>query len=252
MPPSLQPHREALLYPVNILCMKWGVKFHADYVNRLYRAVARHLTLPHRFVCLTDDSAGLDPNIETFPIPDMPIDISGPERGWTKILTFSEQLYDLRGQCLFLDLDVLITDTMDEFFSVEGDVVIIKDWLKRDGTGNSSVYRFEIGRHPDVLDEFIRRWPGVKSQYRNEQEFISATLIKKQALSYWPDSWCRSFKRHCMQSFPLSLVKTPQLPESAKIIVFHGHPNPDEAIAGKAGKWYRFMRPTPWIQHYWY
>lgn len=240
------------MYPVNILCMKWGVKFHSDYVNRLYRAVARHLSLPHRFVCLTDDSAGLDPNIETFPIPDMPIDISGPERGWTKILTFNDQLYDLRGQCLFLDLDVLIIDSIDEFFTLKGDVWIIKDWLKRDGTGNSSVYRFEIGQHPDVLDDFIRRWPEVKNQYRNEQEFISAALLKKQALSYWPDNWCRSFKRHCMHRFPTSLVKIPQLPESAKIIVFHGHPNPDEAIMGKAGKWYRFMRPTPWIKRHWH
>lgn len=238
--------------PVNILCMKWGVKFHAEYVNRLYRAVARHLSLPHRFVCLTDDTTGLDANIETFPIPAMPVDITGPERGWTKIVTFSEQLYDLRGQCLFLDLDVLIKGSLDDFFTLAGDVVIIKDWLKRDGTGNSSVYRFEIGRHPEVLQEFIRRWPNVKNQYRNEQEFISAELLKKQALSYWPDTWCCSFKRHCMHSFPLSLIQAPQPPAAAKIIVFHGHPNPDEAIAGDAGKWYRFMRPTPWIKQYWF
>ena len=239
------------MYPVNVLCMKWGVKFHADYVNKLYRAVTRHLSLPHRFVCLTDNTRGLDPGIETFPIPDMPVDITGPERGWKKILTFREELYDLRGPCLFLDLDVLIRDTIDKFFSIDGDVLIIKDWLKQDGTGNSSVYRFEIGRHADVLQEFVRTWPEVKNQYRNEQEFISAVLLRKQALGYWPDNWCLSFKRHCMYHFPLSLFKTPRCPDSAKIIVFHGHPNPDEATAGNAGKWYRFMRPTPWISKYW-
>lgn len=231
--------------------MKWGTKFHADYVNKLYRAVTRYLSLPHRFVCLTDNSAGLDPGIETFPIPDMPIDITGPERGWKKILTFREELYDLRGQCLFLDLDVLIRANIDEFFHREGEVIIIKDWLKRDGTGNSSVYRFEIGRHADVLHEFVSTWPDAKNRYRNEQEFISAVLLRKQVLSYWPENWCSSFKRHCMHPFPISLFKTPKCPESAKIIVFHGHPNPDEAIAGNAGKWYRFMRPTPWVSQYW-
>lgn len=231
--------------------MKWGTKFHADYVNKLYRAVTRYLSLPHRFVCLTDNSAGLDPGIETFPIPDMPIDITGPERGWKKILTFREELYDLRGQCLFLDLDVLIRANIDEFFHREGEVIIIKDWLKRDGTGNSSVYRFEIGRHADVLHEFVSTWPDAKNRYRNEQEFISAVLLRKQVLSYWPENWCSSFKRHCMHPFPISLFKTPKCPESAKIIVFHGHPNPDEAIAGNAGKWYRFMRPTPWVNQYW-
>lgn len=237
--------------PVNILCMKWGTKFHADYVNKLYRAVTRYLSLPHRFVCLTDNSADLDPGIETFPIPDMPIDITGPERGWKKILTFREEVYDLRGQCLFLDLDVLIHANIDEFFHREGEVIIIKDWLKRDGTGNSSVYRFEIGRHADVLNEFVSTWPDAKNRYRNEQEFISAVLSRKQVLSYWPENWCSSFKRHCMHPFPISLFKTPKCPESAKIIVFHGHPNPDEAIAGNAGKWYRFMRPTPWVSQYW-
>lgn len=237
--------------PVNVLCMKWGVKYSADYVNKLHSAVTRHLSLPHRFVCLTDDANGLNPGIEVFPIPEMPVDISGPERGWTKILTFSEQLYDLRGKCLFLDLDLLILDSLDDFFLREGNVLIIKDWLKHDGTGNSSVYRFDIGQHAYVLEEFKRQWPALKQQYRNEQEFISAILLQHKQLSYWPDAWCKSFKRHCMQAFPLSLFKAPEIPAQVKIIVFHGHPHPDEAIRGTTGKWYRFMRPTPWIKDFW-
>ena len=236
---------------VNVLCMKWGTKYPADYVNRLQRMVARHLSIPHRFICLTDDASGFNDKIESFPIPTMPVDVSGPERGWTKILTFSQQLYDIKGQSLFLDLDLLVVSNIDELFSVEGDVLIIKDWLKRDGTGNSSVYRFEMGRHSDVLQEFVDRWPGVKKDYRNEQEFISAVLLRKGALQYWPESWCRSFKRHCLQSFPLSLFRTPEIPGGAKIIVFHGHPHPDEAVRGHSGKWYRFMKPAPWIQDYW-
>lgn len=239
------------LSQINILCMKWGTKYPAHYVNRLQSMVARHLSLPHRFVCLTDDSDGLHAGIEAFPIPAMPVDVSGPERGWTKILTFSESLYDLRGQCLFLDLDLLIVDSIDPFFEQPGEVLIIKDWLKRDGTGNSSVYRFELGRHPDVLREFVERWPAVKNEFRNEQEFISAVLLRKGALGYWPDSWCRSFKRHCMHPFPLSLLRGPELPAGARIVVFHGHPNPDQAIAGRSGKWHRFMRPTPWIEQHW-
>ncbi len=237
---------------VNILCMKWGTKYPADYVNRLQRMVARHLSRPHRFICLTDDAAGLNEGIEPFPIPPMPVDVSGPERGWNKILTFSTELYDLQGQCLFLDLDLLVVDNIDDLFAMEGDVLIIKDWLKHDGTGNSSVYRFEIGKHPEVLQEFIDRWPNVKKEYRNEQEFISAVLLRKGALKYWPDEWCRSFKRHCMQPFPLSLFRMPAIPDGAKVIVFHGHPHPDEAIKGKSGKWYRTVRPTAWIEDYWH
>jgi hypothetical protein len=236
---------------VNVLCMKWGTKYPADYVNRLHRMVAKHLAIPFRFVCLTDDASGLNEGIERFPIPEMPVDVSGPERGWTKILTFSPELYDLQGQTLFLDLDLLVVDNIDALFTAAGEVLIIKDWLKRDGTGNSSVYRFEIGKHPDVLQEFIERWPEVKKDFRNEQEFISAVLLRKGALAYWPETWCRSFKRHCMHPFPKSLFKEPQVPAGAKIVVFHGHPHPDEAVRGESGKWYRFMRPATWIQDYW-
>lgn len=238
--------------PVNVLCMKWGVKYSADYVNKLYRAVARHLSLPHRFICLTDDPAGIDAGVEIFPLPSMPVDISGPERGWTKILTFSETLYDLQGKCLFLDLDLIILDSIDEFFTLDGDVLIIRDWLKHDGTGNSSIYRFEVGKHTYVLEEFIKQWPALKQEYRNEQEFISAILLQKNTLKYWPDVWCKSFKRHCMHPFPLSIFKEPTLPAGAKIIVFHGHPNPHAAIEGRSGKWYRFLKPTSWISRYWY
>lgn len=236
---------------VNVLCMKWGTKYSADYVNKLQRMVARHLTRPHRFVCLTDDVAGLSSGVECFPIPAIPVDISGPERGWTKISTFSKTLYDLKGTCLFLDLDLLIIDNIDDLFTLDGDVLIIRDWLKRDGTGNSSVYRFEIGKHPDVLREFIDRWPAVKEEYRNEQEFISAILMRKGALGYWPDGWCKSFKRHCLPPFPLSLLRSSKPPHGARVVVFHGHPHPHEAIHGRSGKWYRFIKPALWVREYW-
>ena len=42
----------------NVICIKWGTKFGADYVNRLYRMVEKNLSIPHRFVCFTDNSEG--------------------------------------------------------------------------------------------------------------------------------------------------------------------------------------------------
>lgn len=54
---------------VNVVCMKWGTKYPALYVNNLASMVKRNLTLPYRFVCFTDDPTGLDNDIETFPLP---------------------------------------------------------------------------------------------------------------------------------------------------------------------------------------
>lgn len=236
---------------VNVICMKWGTKYGPEYVNRLYAMVARNLSLPFRFVCLTDDATGLNENIQTFAIPSLGLDLNGPERGWNKLVTFQERLYDLSGRALFLDLDLIITASINDFFELPGSVIIIKDWLKRDGTGNSSVYRFTIGEHSDVLADFKADFAAVKRQFRNEQEYLSAALLKKNALTYWPETWCRSFKRHCMHYFPVSLLKPPSIPDGAKIIVFHGHPHPDEAIEGRTGKWYRFARPAAWVKQYW-
>jgi len=35
-------------------------------------------------------------------------------------------------------------------------------------------------------------------------------------------------------------------------VVFHGHPNPDDALAGRwPGGWYKRLRPATWIADHW-
>jgi hypothetical protein len=236
---------------VNVLCMKWGSKYPADYVNTLYSMVARNLRRPFRFVCLTEDAVGLRTEVEAFPLPELSVNLGGPERGWNKLAVFSEKLYDLKGKVLCLDLDLIITGSLDDLFDYPGDVMIIKDWIKKDGTGNSSVYRFEIGAHPEVLAEFEESFESIKQRYRNEQEYLSAKLMEKNALVYWPEHWCRSFKRHCIKPLSFFLTRETEIPTDARIIVFHGAPDPHEAIVGVSGKWYRHFKPASWITEYW-
>ena len=57
---------------LNVVCVKWGswCRPHGPrYVNNLYRGVTRNLEAEHRFVCFTDDPAGLDPGIEVRALP---------------------------------------------------------------------------------------------------------------------------------------------------------------------------------------
>ena len=82
---------------VNVLCMKWGTKYSSDYVNTLYSMVSRNMSREFRFVCLTEDGAGLHGNIEVFPLPELSVDLGGPERGWNKLAVFAETLYDNSG-----------------------------------------------------------------------------------------------------------------------------------------------------------
>ena len=79
----------------NVICMKWGTKFSARYVNILAASVKRNLTGPYRFVCFTEDSTGLSEGIETRPLPEMTGLDGRPERGWRKLTLFQERLEDL-------------------------------------------------------------------------------------------------------------------------------------------------------------
>lgn len=242
---------------VNVLCIKWGNKYGPDYVNRLHSMVRRHLHRPFRFVCLTDDGAGIDPAIEVKPIPVIgfaEFDERKPwsfGHGWLKLTSFAKPLYDLEGRTLFLDLDIVIVDSLDPFFDRDDPFVVIREWDKTDGTGNTSVYLYTIGAHTDALDYLRDNFPKAVEEVRNEQEFITGFLGRQGKVSYWPDEWCRSFKRHCMRRGLMGWFAPPVIPPGARIIAFHGKPNPPDAIAGISGKWYRRVLPTAWVAEHW-
>ena len=134
----------------HIICMKWGTKYGPEYVNRLYAMVRRHLTGHFNMVCLTDDNTGIRSEVQCLPIPPLDLPLGIPERGWTKLASFAQDLHGLRGTALFLDVDVVVVGSLDGFFEVPGEFMIIHDY-KRPWriTGNSSVYRYELGAHPD-------------------------------------------------------------------------------------------------------
>ena len=236
-----------------VLCMKWGTKYGPEYVNRLYGMVRRHLQGEFRFVCLTDLSAGIRAEVQCLSIPPLALPPGIPERGWTKLTTFSADLHGLRGTTLFLDLDVVIVDDITPFFEVPGEFLIIHDW-KRPWrvTGNSSVYRFRIGAHADLLQYFRTHVDEVRARVRNEQAYLSDALDKQGKLAYWPADWCASWKYHCIPPFPMNYWREPSIPRGARILIFHGVMNPPDALAGRSvGNW-RHARPAPWIAAHWH
>lgn len=194
----------------HILCMKWGTKYGPEYVNRLYAMVRRHLPGDFRFVCLTDDSTGIRSEVLCLPIPALDLPPGIPERGWTKLATFAADLHGLRGTALFLDVDVVITGSLEGFFTQPGQFLIIHDY-KRPWriTGNSSVYRFELGAHPDVLEHFRAHFAEIRQEFRNEQAYLSDFLHKQGKLQYWPAEWCPSFKYHGIPRWPTNYWRPP-------------------------------------------
>jgi hypothetical protein len=242
----------------HILCMKWGAKYGPEYVNRLYAMVRAHLAGDFGFVCLTDDAKGIRSEVQCLPIPHLNLHLKPGERdgAWKKLTTFEADLHGLRGTALFLDLDVVVVGPLQDFFTRPGDFFIIRDYRRfwRMGgriVGNSSVYRFELGAHADVLRHFRDHMAALMRQYRNEQDYLSHFLHAQGKLNYWPAAWCPSFKYHCIPRWPANYWREPAAPPGARIVIFHGEINPPDAIAGRRNKRLATMRPAPWVRSAW-
>ena len=73
----------------NIVTLKWGERYGPEYANRLYNAVSKNLSLPFRFVCFTDNTEGLNPQIESYPIPEIDIPEPQIQTGWRKPVSYT-------------------------------------------------------------------------------------------------------------------------------------------------------------------
>lgn len=219
---------------VNVVCLKWGSKYPADYVNRLHGMVKRTLSLPHRFVCVTDDPSDLHPDIEVRPIEERAL--SG---WWHKVALFKPRFYDLVGTALFLDLDTVIIEGLDNFFLLEGAVCIIRDWSP--SHYNSAIFRLELGSHPEVWERFAADPAAVTARFKGDQDWFTETLPNAVG---WPKGWVKSYKQHLI---PASSGTTVTLPAETLIVAFHGRPQPHEVKDAAWGEW----KHAPWIAEYW-
>jgi hypothetical protein len=232
--------------------MKWGGKYGADYVNRLYAMVARHLRRPFHMLCLTDDARGVRPEVGIGPLPALPALNQPKERGWNKLGAFSPEVAELMSETvLFLDLDVVITGPLDPLFEHAGAFPMIRDWYHPASViGNSSVFRFRPADHPTLFADFCAGADSFVREHRNEQEFLTRYMQLKGALAWWPADWCQSYRVGCLPLWPMRAWATPKLPETARVVVFHGDPKPHEAIEGRSGV-FKTWRPAPWVAEHW-
>jgi hypothetical protein len=240
-----------------IVCMNWGTAYGADYVNRLYSMVSRHVTGPFHFVCLTDRSEGIRGEVECRPCPEIDLPLPHRNRGWRKINLWAPSVDGLSpGDALFIDLDVVITDSIDSFFTYNPSCsfVVIRNWTQPDKRiGNTSVYRFRVGGQPHLLSHLVENQQEMMARYQNSQTYISENVGE---MEFWPDEWCRSFKVHCVPRGLKRYFVEPGLPAGTRIVAFPGVPNPPDAAIGRwPAPWYKraykHFRPATWVQKHW-
>lgn len=261
-PASLAPVAAA---PHQIVCMKWGTLYGPEYVNRLHAMLSRRCRAPFRLVCQTDDTHGIDPAVECVGCPEIAIPEPHCLRGWRKVTLWKAEVPGLESgrDALFIDLDVVITGSVDDFFTYQppaepsgqaASFVVIKNWTQPNKRiGNTSLYRFRVGEQPHIHDTLVTQTDEMLGLYMNSQTYISNTATE---MAFWPESWCCSFKVHCVPKGIARWFREPAVPEDVRVVAFPGLPNPTDAVAGRwpapvHKRIYKHIRPATWIAEAW-
>ena len=262
-----------------VICINWGTKYGPPFINRLYAMVARNITPPFRFTCFCDNSDGIRPEVDCQPLPEIDYDIPKTKRGiWPKSRLWGAKLGDLSGPVLFMDLDVVVTGSLDDFFTY-GDpdqVVLSRNPAKPfERLGQTSVFRFPVGKLKPLQDRFRTDPLRIAEEYVWEQRYV--TRNAPGGVDLFPKSWVRHFRYQCIPPFPLNFALAPRLPKDARIVIFPGGVFPEQAITGgwvgregwslsrhlqnlsngphKDGSKWRYLRhwmkPTPWVADSW-
>lgn len=217
----------------------------------------RNTSRPFRLVCFTDDPTGIREEVDIRMMPEFDL----PERmrfhPFRRMFIFQEKLDGLEGNLLHLDLDLLVTGSIDDFFDYkpELDFIVAENWTQPGKQiGNMSVFRFRVGALTKVWERFRPDPMAMMKLYRNSQTFVCRTLGK---IDFFPTEWCLSFKHSLIPCWPLNFFKAPVLPKNTKIVAFTGKPDINEAASGKwpvSSVWkklYKHVRPTNWIKDHW-
>lgn len=211
--------------------MKWGTRYGPEYVNRLNKSIQRHTKRQTQLICFTDNHVGIDDQVKCYPLPSIKLPRTISDTPWRKLSVWQYPLYNLKGDILFLDLDLVITGNVDRFFDFKpGHYCVIENWTQiGQNIGNTSCFRFPAGKYNFIFDHFQNAPVEIWKKYHIEQIYLS-DKIKEQV--FWPADWCKSYKHNLLPKWPLRIWKPAHLPKDTSIVAFTGKPDPDDVIKG--------------------
>lgn len=210
---------------LNVVCVQTGnyLGRGAEYVRNLQRQVSQHLTLPHRFVVVTDDALTSYPNATV-----MRAEHPG---WWEKIALFRPGRFADR--VMFIDLDTLILGNIDHIAAYGGHFATLHDfWRGRNGLG-PAVILFDPKWAGAIYAEwaalgFPKEGNGDQSWIENrDQGRFHRSIDILQEL--YPGEFV-SYKEHCTSGKRNWRHVSDQIlpPEGARVVCFHGRPRVHE------------------------
>jgi len=177
---------------LTVACVYWSGEFRGrekiystEWITKLQNMVSRNLTVPHRFVCLS--------NVEV-PCERIPL-IHDWKGFWSKVELFRPGLFEDR--VLYLDLDLVITSALIPFVEYPSDFAILaaqkpyryqKEGKRYVPMYNSSVMVFNAGDNDSLYTDFSE--PYMETLW-GDQDYIALRLPK---LDTFPKGWIEKIK----------------------------------------------------------
>jgi len=204
--------------------------------------VERHLTLPHKFICLTENSKGLTRGIAAYNFIDMRL-----EKWWNKLELFKPHPALENNRTLFFDLDTVIVGSLDEMASYNGDIAILEDLFARRARLKARKERPTSQNGPrgawlgsavmsispgfgKYIWETLQKNISVIQRYAGDQQFIGAELTKR---GIQPGFWQELFPGHFISYKAGNLDKSynaVKAKDDLRVVCFHGKPRPHEVF----------------------
>jgi hypothetical protein len=205
-------------------------KYTVRHVDILRRMVRRNYDRPHRFVLITDDAAGLnEPDIECFQLWDDLSQIKNPSGAnnpscYRRLKLFAPNTAEWLGpRFVCVDLDTVIVGNMAPLWDRPEDFVI---WRSPGGNQNpycGSMWMLRAGARPQVWLDFDPVRSPIETirhgLFGSDQAWIAHRLGPNEA-TWGPEHGALSYRMGGLDRRPL--------PGSARIVFFHGKPDPDE------------------------
>jgi hypothetical protein len=222
---------------ISIACCLWGSwprpsgspVLGIDYVNRLYRAVERNITLPHRFFCFTDVPIDKYPKFEKG-IFVRSIQTPSRMREIAKLYVYNPD-NELTGRILVFDLDTVILSNIDDFVLRKEEFIVRKAFNPRyidefNGIGGDLI-SFDMGFGHFIWKKLKHDTAWMDTHIKGDERRAYKVLLKDTPITFWQDilpGRYISFKKHVVKEPDYKKRKTNI--RNASLVSFHGKPRP--------------------------
>ena len=216
--------------------MHSGKKYGPEYVLNLWKGARQHSRDGFEFYVFTDNIKQHPQDLGWKFIKLPTWSVNGLKPWWYKMEIFSH-VYQLEGNNLYVDLDVVIVNNIDCFWNYNPDQFRIchdfnRAFSKNISFSNSSIMAWKSNSMVWLYNKFVEDIQYNIHKYRGDQDFIHDQIEKKYV--WWPREWAMSWKweiKHGGQKVPHGAYSSNEpyiIPSETKIIVCHGSPDPHE------------------------